>query len=79
MGITELYWISAVIGFIGGIVVGFIISRIIFWMCSKKGVLRIDHSNPEKDVYRFEIDGIADKSTKRFMLKVDHNADFSQK
>lgn len=74
---TELYWFSAVIGFVGGLLVGIIFYRLIFWLRSKKGVLRIDHSNPEKDVYRFEIDGIVDDSTKRFVLKVDHDADLS--
>lgn len=75
---TELYWLSAVIGFVGGMVIGSILSRLIFWLRSKKGILRIDHSNPEKDIYRFEIDGIVDNSTKRFVLKVDHDADLSQ-
>ena len=78
MNITAFYWISASIGFVGGVVIGCIITCLIFLARSKKGVLRIDHSNPEKDVYRFEIDGIADKSTKRFILKVDHDADLSQ-
>lgn len=75
---SELYWFSAVIGFIGGILIGAILYKLIFMFRSRKGVLRIDHSNPEKDVYRFEIDGIADTSTKRFILKVDHDADLSQ-
>ena len=76
---TELYWFSAVIGFVGGLLAGAILYRLIFWFRSRKGTLRIDHSNPEKDVYRFEIDGIVDNSTKRFVLKVDHDADLSQK
>lgn len=75
---SELYCFSAVIGFIGGILIGAILYKLIFMFRSRKGVLRIDHSNPEKDVYRFEIDGIADTSTKRFILKVDHGADLSQ-
>lgn len=75
---TELYWLSAVMGFVGGLLVGVILYKLIFWLSSRKGVLRIDHSNPEKDVYRFEIDGIVDNSTKRFVLKVDHDADLSQ-
>lgn len=75
---TELYWLSAVMGFIGGILVGVILCKLIFCLSSKKGVLRIDHSNPDKDVYRFEIDGVVNNSTKRFILKVDHNADLSQ-
>lgn len=75
---TELYWLSAVIGFIGGVLIGVTLYKLIFRFRSRKGILRIDHSNPEKDVYRFEIDGIVDTSTKRFILKVDHDADLSQ-
>lgn len=42
---------------------------------SAKGVLRVDHSNPEKDVYRFEIDQIESLNKKsRVVLKIDHNA-----
>ena len=44
------------------------------------GTLRIDHFNPEKDVYRFEIDDLDSLNRKReILLKVDHHADFSQK
>ena len=64
-----------------GLVAGCIISNIIFFIRYKfAGTLRIDHSNPEKDVYRFEIDKI-DKLSKRhrIILKIDNNADLSQK
>ena len=43
------------------------------------GTLRIDHSNPEKDVYRFDIgdfDSLSKK--KKIILNVDNNADLSQ-
>lgn len=44
------------------------------------GVLKIDHTNPNKDVYLFELNDlkILDKKS-RIFLKVDHNADLSQK
>lgn len=39
------------------------------------GVLRIDHTNPERDVYRFEIDNIDKLSKKkRIILTVDNKA-----
>lgn len=43
------------------------------------GTLRIDHSDPVKDLYRFEIDDL-DKLNKKSMivLKIDHDAHFSQ-
>lgn len=44
------------------------------------GTLKVDHSNPEKDIYRFEIDRFDDlDKKKRIVLKVDHSADLSQK
>lgn len=57
-----------------------IIGNIIFYAFSASGTLRIDHSNPEKDIYRIEFDDL-DKlaKKKRVILKIDNNADLSQK
>ena len=64
-----------------GLLVGSIISNIIFFIRYRKaGTLRIDHSDPIKDVYRIEIDDLDGLSKKRHViLKVDNNADLSQK
>ena len=64
-----------------GVLVGSIISSIIFSIRYRKaGTLRIDHSNPEKDVYRIEIDDLGRLSKKKHViLKVDNNANLSQK
>ena len=64
-----------------GLLVGSIISNIIFFIRYRKaGTLRIDHSDPEKDVYRIEIDDLDGLSKKKHViLKVDNNADLSQK
>lgn len=64
-----------------GVLVGLIISNIIFSIRYRKaGTLRIDHSNPEKDVYRIEIDDLDGLSKKKHViLKVDNNANLSQK
>ena len=63
-----------------GLLVGSIISNIIFFIRYRTvGTLRIDHSDPVKDVYRIEIDdldGLIKK--KHVILKVDNNADLSQ-
>lgn len=53
------------------------------WICVTffaDGVLKIDRSNHSKDVYKIEI-GDLDKLSKkkRIVLKVDPNADLSQK
>ena len=58
-------------------VVGYILG--IFFPHKSTGTLKIDHSNPEKDLYRFEIDDL-DKlsSKKRIILSIDNKADLSQ-
>ena len=64
-----------------GLLVGSIVSNIIFFIRYRTvGTLRIDHSDPEKDVYRIEIDDLDGLSKKKHViLKVDNNADLSQK
>lgn len=63
-----------------GIFIGLLISFIHNMYKSAYGVLRIDHSNPKKDLYKFEINDLTalDKKT-RITLKIDHKADLSPK
>ena len=64
-----------------GLLVGSIVSNIIFFIRYRTvGTLRIDHSDPAKDVYRIEIDDL-DRLIKKkhIVLKVDNNANLSQK
>lgn len=56
-----------------------IVTMIFMYLTSARGTLRIDHSNPEKDVYRIEIDNLEDLSRKkRVILDVDNSAILSQ-
>lgn len=56
-----------------------LVIQIVWRIRSASGTLRIDHSNPEKDIYRLEIDNLDDLSKKkRVILKIDHNANLSQ-
>lgn len=68
------------IAFIIGVIFGSIVYAIIQYVTVAHGTLRIDRSDPEKDVYRFEIDNL-DKLNKKSCveLKIDHDADLSQK
>ena len=67
------------IAFVVGILVGVLITTVVMGARSGFGTLRIDHSNPEKDVYLFDIDKFEDISDKkRVILRVDHNANLSQ-
>lgn len=56
-----------------------IVINLIFFNRKPSGTLRIDHSNPEKDIYRFEIDDFDALSRKtKITIKVDNNAHISQ-
>ena len=62
-----------------GIFAGSLITSIIFFIKSSSGTLKIDHSNPQKDVYRFEIKDLDKLNKKKYVhLKIDNNADLSQ-
>lgn len=57
-----------------------IIKDIIFYIINKVGTLKIDHSDPEKDIYRIDINDLNKLSKKKLIiLKIDNNADLSQK
>ena len=61
--------------FIFGVVIGVLLDRI-----RTAGTLRIDHSNPDKDVYRFEINDLDSLNKKKhIVLTIDHHADLSQR
>lgn len=69
------YILSAAVG----LVVGVVITIVVYSIRTKSGVLRIDHSNPEKDIFRFDIDNLDDLTwKKRIVLRIDHDASLSQ-
>lgn len=68
------------LAFFIGAIFGSIVYAIIQYVTVAHGTLRIDHSDPEKDVYRFEIDNLDKLNKKSYVeLKIDHDADLSQK
>ena len=60
-----------------GIIIGVITTRLILQVSSAKAVLRIDHSNPEKDIYRLDLDNVCSMNKKTLLLKIDHCANFA--
>lgn len=64
-----------------GIAIGLIIASIFIWNpWMETGTLRIDRSDPEKDVYRLELNDLDRLCNKKYIrIKIDHNADLSQK
>lgn len=64
-----------------GVAIGSVVTNFIFYLRTANGTLKIDHSNPKKDAYLFEVNSSLDKlgSKKRLILKIDNHADLSQK
>lgn len=66
--------------FLLGVIFGSIAVCFLYFKRTESGTLRIDQSDPEKDVYRLDIKNLDDLSKKkRIVLKVDPYADLSQK
>lgn len=62
-----------------GVLLGAILMRGLIFSKSGTGTLKIDSSNPEKDLYRFEIDKLEDLETKsQIIVAIDRTADLSQ-
>lgn len=72
--------IGWVFGILIGLFVGMLLTVIAYYAKTSFGTLRIDRQNPEKDIYRFDIEGdiINLPKKKRIIMKVDSNADLSQ-
>ena len=69
-------WLVGIVGVVIGAVVTLIFQRMFF----ASGTLRIDRTDPDKDVYRIDLDRLDNlHKKKRITLKVDPHADLSQK
>lgn len=69
-------WLYYLLGTINGI----ILSYIAYTTFGCFGVIKIDHTNPDKDIYRLELKELDNLPKQKYIvLKVDNNADLSQK
>lgn len=63
--------------FIFGVIVGGLLTCLI-GLRMLVGTLKIDHDNPEKDVYRFEVQDIDSLSKRKYvLLQVESDSHFS--
>ena len=63
--------------FILGLIIGGLIVLIFHHRITASGELLIDHTDPEKDIYRINVNDLDDLSKKkRVILKVNNNAKF---
>ena len=59
---------------------GSIVTVLIIFLKSVRGTLRIDHSDPNKDMYRLELNDLDVLTRKKLViLDIDHHANLSQK
>lgn len=66
------------IGIVGSLI-GSALTVIVFYSLFTDGTLRIDRTDPEKDIYRIDLNSLDNLHKKRrVVLKVDPNADLSQ-
>lgn len=54
--------------FILGLVAGLLVSSLAWVLKVTVGTLKIDHSNPDKDVFKFEIDDLTSLTKKKFVF-----------
>ena len=58
-----------------GLIIGSLVVLIYYRCITTSGVLKIDHSDPDKDIYQINLDSLDDLAKKkRVVLKVDNNA-----
>lgn len=58
---------------------GSILTSLFYRFSNAHGILRIDDSDPDKKLYRFEIDNLSDLDDRSYVtLKIDHDADLSR-
>ena len=70
----------AILIFALGFCVGMLVNELLLYLKKSSGVLHIDCSNPDKDVYRLDVDSLDNLPKKKFViLKIDPNANLSQK
>ena len=66
------------IGIVGSLI-GSALTVVVFYSLFTDGTLRIDRTDPEKDIYRIDLNSLDNLHKKRrVVLKVDPNADLSQ-
>lgn len=73
--------LEIVIAIVIGVLLGSILTSLydFYHFSNAHGILRIDNSDPDKKLYRFEIDDLGDlDDASHVTLKIDHNADLSR-
>lgn len=75
MSITILFLLWFAVGVLVGILLSFVHSK----LTTKKGYLLIDESDPDKPIWRIDLNNLLDDNTKKFILEIKRDVDLSQK
>lgn len=71
--------IELLVCWLTGIIVGMLLLAVIVGVKSAIGTLRIDMTNPEKDIWRLDVHDLDKIAKKKYIiLQVDKNANLSQ-
>ena len=72
---AAFYWVA----FIGGVLIGWLAMCLYLRLTTKSGFLLIDESNPEKPIWRVDLNNLLDDKTKKFILEIKRGVDLSPK
>ena len=75
MSITILF----LLWFAGGVLIGILLAFVRSKLTTKKGYLLMDESDPDKPIWRIDLNNLLDDNTKKFILEIKRDVDLSQK
>lgn len=67
------------VAFIWGVLIGLIGMLLYLRLTAKSGFLLIDESDPDKPIWRIDLNNLLDDKTKKFILEIKRDVDLSQK
>ena len=65
--------------FSSGVLTGVLVALSNLKLTTKKGYLLIDESNPDKPIWRIDLNNLLDDNTRKFILEIKRGADLSHK
>ena len=65
--------------FASGVLAGVLVILSSLKLTTKKGYLLIDVSNPDKPIWRIDLNNLLDDNTKKFVLEIKRGVDLSHK
>lgn len=65
--------------FASGVLTGVLVALSSLKLTTKKGYLLIDESNPDKPIWRIDLNNLLDDNTKKFVLEIKRGVDLSHK